>query len=420
MYQPVDFERYDCNTKDEYRNGFRDDFERDYGRIIHSAAFRRLQGKTQVIGPSEGDYHRTRLTHTLEVSQIARGIAIQLNQTSNVLTINERQIDISLIESGALAHDLGHPPYGHQGERALNQCMKRYGGFEGNAHTFRLLTRLEGVGKNGLNLSRATLLSIIKYPILFDVAMNAKAADKNPPKSNIFNEDKYIFDWLIKEFTQKDIDYFLDETIFENRHTKTLNKTLECSIIELADDIAYATHDLQDVLKFNLLKVKMLQDCLNPLVQSNERLSKLNSRLNKLEEETELNLFVKDLINYFIQDIELCEKEKDSPRLNYKAELSREGTDLLEAIKKLIFEHVIQSQRVQTMEWKGGQIITKLFEAFMDTSTLLPKDKRYEENETDAVKGRKVCDYIAGMTDKYAENFYRRLYESNGGRLFDI
>ncbi|MFD1203775.1 dGTP triphosphohydrolase [Sporosarcina contaminans] len=147
LYTDSDMQRI-SNQDDQGRVGNRDEFERDYGRIIHSSAFRRLQGKTQVFGPSEGDFHRTRLTHTLEVSQIARGIAIQLNEKEIKKINKDFWIDISLIESAALAHDLGHPPYGHQGERALNACVLKYTnnkyGFEGNAHTLRLLTKLEG------------------------------------------------------------------------------------------------------------------------------------------------------------------------------------------------------------------------------------------------------------------------------------
>lgn len=135
---------------------------------------------------------------------------------------------------------------------------------------------------------------------------------------------------------------------------------------------------------------------------------------------TNVDRLVKELINLFIQDIIVEKTDLESPRLQYKARLSEECNNLLEGINRLIYENVIQSQRVQTMEWKVNLIVTKLFDAFMDTAKLLPKDRRYKDNLPDAKKGRIVCDYIAGMTDKYAENFYRRLFVSNGGRLFDL
>lgn len=421
LYVESDFSRFNSVPESSHRVGYRDQFERDYGRVIHSAAFRRLQGKTQVFGPSEGDFHRTRLTHTLEVSQIARGIAIHLNEKSVDFKIYGKQIDISLVESGALAHDLGHPPYGHQGERALNQCMNNYGGFEGNAHTFRLLTRLEGDRVSGLNLTRATLLSIIKYPIIFDAAVNVNAKKENPPKSNIFKEDEEVWSWLLEAFTEKEVNYFMETVLNEDEHTKTLNKTLECSIVELADDIAYATHDLQDVLKFRLLEFNKFRDITMELLGTDKKFDRFSLRLADVKSgEIEIDNIVKELINLFIQDIEIVETDQLSPRLHYKAELSKESSTLLEGIKDLIFKDVIQSQRVQTMEWKGNVIITKLFEAFTNSDMLLPIERRYNKNDSDKKKARTVCDYIAGMTDKYAENFYRRLYESNGGRLFDI
>lgn len=436
FYTKIDKERkYKKDIGHNYRQGHRDAFERDYGRILHSAAFRRLQGKTQVLGPGEGDFHRTRLTHTLEVSQIARGITIQLNETSSYLKNKNNKIDLSLIEAAALSHDLGHPPFGHQGERALHECMLEFNqGFEGNAHTFRLLTRLEKTGNQGLDLTRGTLLATLKYPIILQdaeiSAVYGKAIRKAPPKSSIFEEDKETFNWLLKEFNSLDKSYLMDvshENQDKTKHIKTINKTVECSIIELADDIAYATHDLEDALSFHLITLddfkKELENYnfagMDAIVKKTQRL-----HLNDKEYKANLKDLFADIIHVFMKNIELEINENlESTRLQYKATLKKEFNGLLENLKELVKNKVIKSQRVQTMEWKGGKIVKKLFEALYEDKKLLPMRKRNNE-DTNNLNGisheRVVCDYIAGMTDKYAENFYSRLYESEGGRLFDI
>lgn len=287
LYNESDIER---ETALPFRAGFhtRDDFERDYGRIVHSAAFRRLQSKTQVIGVGEGDFHRTRLTHSMEVAQIARGIVLCLNAKSPVLEGADAKIDSSLIEAAALAHDFGHPPFGHQGERALNEMMYKYNGvgFEGNAQTLRILTRLErGIG---LNLTRATLLAILKYPIKFDNAIDASIykngqSNYKPPKSNIYPEDNEIFEWLLLPFTEKERELYLQtKEKVDGEHQETCYKTLECSIIELADDIAYATHDLEDAMRLNFIKIYEVTSILKEYTG----IAGIRDVIEKLEKET--------------------------------------------------------------------------------------------------------------------------------------
>lgn len=425
LYTAKDYERID--NEDNERQGHRDDFERDYGRVIHSSAFRRLQGKTQVFGPSEGDFHRTRLTHTLEVAQIARGIVINLNDT--YFKNSKNQIDISLIEAAALAHDLGHPPFGHQGERALNKGMQKFNsGFEGNAHTFRLLTHLEGNKASGLNLSRATLLGICKYPIIFDEAYNPETKKQEPPKANIFDEDIETWKWLIKDFTYAETKYYTDFKSDKCKHQKTLNKSLECSIVELADDIAYATHDLQDVLKYKLIQLDDFQEAISSLEDPGlykiiiEKIKDL--KLNYVDFDFKLKEIIRNLISTLIQDVSISVTDDtfSSSRLKFKAKMkSKESQQIIEILnQKLIYKQVILSQRLQTLEWRGGYIVEKLFDTLMNETKLLPNDKQIFIVNNEHLKARIVCDYIAGMTDKYAENLYKRLFESNGGRLFDL
>lgn len=426
FYSESDSDRKENLSSAKERVSIRDNFERDYGRVVHSAAFRRLQSKTQVIGTGEGDFHRTRLTHSLEVSQIARGIATTLNVHDEILK-EENKIDTSLIEAAALAHDIGHPPFGHQGERALHGNMGKFGlGFEGNAQTFRILTNLEGHKGIGLDLTRAALLSILKYPATIGALINPEITDK-PPKSSVFEEDIDAFNWLLEPFAPEERE-FLTQTsdVQANKHKKTLVKTLECSIIELADDIAYGTHDLQDAIKFHLISS---QEVLNLLDAYRDRVSeKIKAALIRAERHASedikfviRNLFA-DLISAFISDVKLTQRNQlPSNRLKYVAELSEGNQALLNELKKLVETKVILTQRVHTIEWRGGFIINKLFDAMYHDPMLLPEDNRQGwDTGSDRHRARIVCDYIAGMTDSYALKMYSRLFESTGGRLFDI
>ncbi|MBH5319478.1 dGTPase [Paenibacillus sp. GSMTC-2017] len=425
FYSEFDTLRKENLSSAKERVSIRDNFERDFGRIVHSSAFRRLQSKTQVIGTGEGDFHRTRLTHSLEVSQIARGIATTLNFTDNILK-EENKIDISLIEAAALAHDLGHPPFGHQGEKALHKSMSKFNlGFEGNAHTFRLLTNLEGSKGSGLDLTRATLLSILKYPATIDRLNNEMIVTK-PPKTSVFKEDEVAFEWLLDPFSLEEKEYItsISEGI-ENKHKKTLTKTLECSIIELADDIAYATHDFQDAVKLNLIRFDDVMDilrCYKDTVSSRIVVAYtkvLSDTLN--DERSKIKDLFADLISAFIADIRLSERNDfPSNRLRYVAQLSEGNLALLNGLKKLVEEKVILTQRVQTIEWRGGFVISNLFNAMFHNELLLPEDDRKNWSNNDEKNARIVCDYLAGMTDSFALKMYSRLFESSNGRLFDI
>lgn len=460
FYNETDWERKASLEDAKARISIRDDFERDYGRILHSAAFRRLQAKTQVIAVSEGDFHRTRLTHSLEVAQIARGIATSLNGLSDSPETSDGtfdspnglrgtqfsnpagkpdfllpelcKIDTSLIEAAALAHDLGHPPFGHQGERALNTSMRAFDlNFEGNAHTFRLLTAREGHPNHGLNLTRATLLSVLKYPAPMKQLNNGLVLEK-PPKSSVFDEDQAAFQWVLEPFSPEERSYLTASSDHaEGKHGKTLHKTFECSIVELADDIAYATYDLEDSLKLELIAHNHL------LAVFEEHRDKCPARIANAigrfidgeKDEYRIKYLFADLVSGFINHVFMEENEtlkgplasSGSNRLRYRAVVDEGTRALLDGLKKLVVEHVIQSQRVQTFEWRGGRMIAKLFEAMIQDKHLLPQDEKSRwSSASDVNNARIVCDYIAGMTDNYALRMYSRLFESAGGKLFDI
>ena len=227
----------------------RSPFRRDNGRVIHSAAFRRLQGKTQLFPSHESDFFRNRLTHSLEVAQIAKGLAEQLNFTCEFFKQNP--IDLDLVETAALCHDLGHPPFGHNGEKALNYCMREHGGFEGNAQTLRILSRLEKKdtfkpkyltvtqagtdNRCGLNLTYRSLASVLKY----DNLIPEKLENENKVEKGYY-------------YTEKDlVDKIRFNTLGEDSTEKL--KSIECQIMDIADDIAYSTYDLEDAFKGEFL-----------------------------------------------------------------------------------------------------------------------------------------------------------------------
>jgi dGTPase len=429
MYSEADMERRNPSAPPLMPDA-RDPFEKDYGRIVHSAAFRRLQSKTQVIGTDVGDFHRTRLTHSMEVAQIARGIAIHLNATHPVFR-EESKLDVSLLEAAALAHDLGHPPFGHRGEEVLHECMASFGGFEGNAHTFRILTRLEGDRVYGLNLTRGLLLSVMKYPIILDDAMEGLQRDERgrlkPPKASAFGADREAFEWALAAFSPEERKFLQAAKTMPGGGRRTLNKTLECSIIELADDIAYGTHDMEDAINLRLIGLDRLKELLSPLKDCTDwpELGRAFKELEGIDPDSEqlkyrLKRAIAGVISTFITGIEVkpAFEMAVSPRLKFMVALPDELRRLLNRLKELVAEKVIHSQRVQTMSWKGSYMIKQLFQAFMNEERLLTEHDReaFRKAESDSQRARVVCDYIAGMTDSFAMRMHARLYGQS--RLF--
>ncbi|RAL26604.1 anti-phage deoxyguanosine triphosphatase [Thermoflavimicrobium daqui] len=399
----------------------RDAFEKDYGRIIHSAAFRRLQAKTQVLGQNVGDVHRTRLTHSLEVAQIARGIAIYLND-SQPLFKEDFALDVSLLEAAGLAHDLGHPPFGHRGEQALHECMEHYGGFEANAQTFRMLTRLEGENESGLDLTRGLLLSIMKYPILLDQAVNPRQYEEEmiPPKSSIYTCDVEGFDWVLQPLLEQEKNFLTAVELHPRKHAKTINQTLECSIIELADDIAYGTHDVEDAINLGFIRIEQLKELLSGVTKNIQypRLMKAKEELDQLKEydldKYRLKKIISALISTFIYHLRVEENKGDfeSPRCRYQVVLIPELRTLLTQLREIVAEYVINSHKVQTVNWRGSFVLKQLFEAIMNETRLLPEKDRLKIKPMirDEERARIICDYLAGMTDSFAIRMYERLY----------
>ncbi|MCT7941831.1 anti-phage deoxyguanosine triphosphatase [Shewanella holmiensis] len=426
------------------RNDHRSPFQRDRARILHSAAFRRLQAKTQVLGIGMNDFYRTRLTHSLEVSQIGTGIAAQLRR--KYPNLKYLLNSMSLIESLCLAHDIGHPPFGHGGEVALHYMMRDHGGFEGNGQTFRILTRLEPyTPSTGMNLTRRTLLGILKYPAPYSqLRINTHPApvinhrqlkpSDWPPVKGVFDDDKPILDWVLSSLTENDRRLFLSSEQSQHHpnypHLKTKFKSLDCSIMELADDIAYAVHDLEDAIVMGIVNPHQWQEDVVASLQhiqdswlKNEIHSigaKLFSNQHHLRKDA-----IGTLVNAFVTAINIQIKpEFDEHLLKYHAELELDFATTLTVLKQFVFKYVIRKPEIQMLEYKGQQIVMELFEAFAsDPQRLLPLNtgERWAKSEQENNNPMRVmADYISGMTDEFAARLHQQLFGSKNAGILEL
>ncbi len=409
----------------------RNAFQRDKARIMHSAAFRRLQAKTQVMGVGVSDFFRTRLTHSLEAAQIGTGIAAQLSQKyPDIAALLE--IDEQLIETICLAHDIGHPPFGHGGEIALNYMMHEHGGFEGNGQTFRILTKLEAyTEKNGMNLARRTLLGVIKYPNfisnLENPALLTEKTQRNTqvvssnwhPAKALYDCDREIFDWVLDKVSTEDKTNFMVFDSKIDKHAKTIHKSFDCSVMELADDIAYAIHDLEDAIAMDLVtRDSFYHEVCIPLKELDlselsERIDVLTNALFSGKTYARKNA-IGALVNAFITAIYINKQNIfECELLDYTAKLSNNTEHALNLFKTFVFNHVIRKPHIQQHEYKGQQIVMALFEAFhSDPQRLLPYNTkiRWQEADSQHNQNRIIADYISGMTDEYANRMYSNLF----------
>ncbi|MFC4810351.1 deoxyguanosinetriphosphate triphosphohydrolase family protein [Paenibacillus sp. GCM10023250] len=417
----------------------RDEFEKDYARLIQSPAFRRLQGKSQVFGAGSGDYYRTRLTHSLEVSQIAREVARKLCKANPFLARREHPglvMDPEVVEVASLAHDLGHPPFGHKGEEVLNEILSAECGmkYEGNAQNFRILMFLEkrAGSDSGLDLTAAVLLAINKYPFCLDDPGRLKGV--------------YGMEWegiagLRKAWGMPD-----DVA------------TLEAQLMDLCDDIAYSTHDIEDGIRAG--KIQM-----NPSLFEDDRL--VASVMQEIVddpgnavmhwEEVDMMQMVRQALHHYLQQWETvyieCGREPSRTRREMKARwvrkfvsgvgiiddpatgwkrvtFIRDGVqDLellrtMEILKKLAWVTLIKDFRVQRLHKRSEIMIERLWDSFKAPETgrlIIPPDwlENYERQRSKWPWERMVADYIAGMTDAYAEKVYAEFYASRSGSIYE-
>jgi len=431
----------------------RDPFQRDRARILHSASFRRLQSKTQVMGSGQSDFYRTRLTHSLEAAQIGSGITAQLRCKYPKLSKELFPQSDSLIETICLAHDIGHPPFGHGGEIALNYMMRNHGGFEGNGQTLRIVARLETFSEHfGMNLSRRTLLGLMKYPQLIEnlhkemqpQSVNnfrqLKADEWHPPKG-LFKDDQDIIDWVLEPLSKNDRELFQSiksqniKPQQNNKHNKTRFKSLDCSIMELADDIAYGIHDLEDAIVTKVVNrtdferevIGKLQQIDDAWLQeySTTLTDKLFSDQHHLQKDA-----IGGLVNYLITAIKLSDLNEqeniafEEPLLRYNATLSSSTAQALQIFKDFVYDYVIKLTSLQRLEYRGQQIVMELFEALSsDPIRLLPSNsaKRWQQAVDNKQNSERViADYIAGMTDDYATRLYQSLFNAHAANDYQL
>jgi dGTPase len=356
----------------------RSEFQRDRDRIIHSGAFRKLRNKTQVFIESEGDYYRTRLTHSLEVAQIARSIARTLG------------LDEDLTEAVALAHDLGHTCFGHAGEEGLAEAMKNYGGFSHNEQTFRILTKLENryPAFDGLNLTWETLEGVVKHngPI---------APEKLPPSVKDLNS---IWD--------------LETSTFAGP---------EAQVAAIADDIAYNTHDIDDGHRAGLFRIEDMEELplFGPAVKD------MRARYKDIAPDRLIPQAVREVIGFMVNDL-LATTRKNLKELQPKSaadirhakqamvSFSFGMTQNLEQLRSFLHARMYRHTKVNRICAKARRIVQDLFTFFMKEPACLPSGWReqVQSASNDTAKARIVADYIAGMTDRFAASEHRKLFAS--------
>lgn len=442
-------------------------FRKDYARLLHAASFRRLQDKTQLFPGSESDFFRNRLTHSLEVAQIAKGIASRLNVTQVPTAFPNGAIDEDLVEFAAIAHDLGHPPFGHNGEHALDELMVEFGGFEGNAQTLRILAAVERkfidvqggqpCSEFGLDLTFRTLASVLKY----DSKIPKRKRGAKLHKGYYASEAP-----LVKK---------IKAAVAPGLGSKTAFKTIECAIMDIADDIAYSTYDLEDSLHAGFVSPMRLASALVnedaktivlektnktlaeaghqqatqgdllsviatvfsvTMPQSVNVLSTGDSIQNDARSALLVNVeawqmnqklqtdslartkFTADRVGRLIAAVDFVPCQ-NHPQLS-SVRMQREEMLQVEVLKHLNYELVIRSPQLAVVENRGKEVVQRIFKTLDESKgTLLPGDwkSRYSEQKTELDKKRLICDYVACMTDRYAAELYSRLF-GEGASIF--
>ena len=418
------YNEFDCQQLHESKreNDFRSHFQIDRDRIIHSSEFRRLQGKTQVFLPGEYDFYRTRLTHSIEVSQIGRSICNWLNKMENSLLSEDYHIDADLVEATCLAHDLGHPPFGHMGERSLNKLLTKYGGFEGNAQTLRLITEVfyrTETGKRGMNPTRAFLDGILKYKALFKQF-------KEPENHFIYDYQKQYLDFVYEGI---DLGKELPDTDDLNDF-----RSIECQIMDWADDTAYAINDLVDSIYGGFMNIAKLVSWGND--HASEYSEARQKDLEDIIEWTKAGKFKPKFgsqIGQFVTAVKLGETENimsaKTNRHKYKLVIDEEYLDKARFYKQLSIDMVFRSSHLHQVEFKGDYMVRRIVDVLLDNYINSKGNVKllHEFNhslinaEQDVVKKvRMICDHIAGMTDAYAMRYYKRLFDPGYSSISDI
>jgi dGTPase len=410
FYNTFDIECLQLRETDDYRTPF----QTDRDRIIYSSAFRRLQAKTQVFLSGEFDFYRTRLTHSLEVAQIGRSICSFLKQTSPFLN-EEFFVDPDLVEAVCLTHDLGHSPFGHAGERTLHDLMKKFGGFEGNAQSLQIISETIYPGlesRRGMNPTRSFIDGVLKYKTLFG---------EKPEAMNhfIYDEQSYLRSFVFADTPLHDV--------------PDLNRcrSVECEIMDWADDTAYCLNDLVDSINAGFLRFERIQRWAETQNLRGDQAQHAETVLAAIRERKAESRFSRK-IGAFIRSCSLFERSTPLSRATnrYRFGLWIEPFARAEAefYKRLSQDLVFDHSQLHQLERKGRVILEGIFRAFSECylgnadTRLLPEsfDRIIRMQSDSRTRARTLCDYIAGMTDGFAIRTYKRLFDPDFGSILDL
>lgn len=419
FYQSFDQERFTGDSRrlpGEYRTAFQ--IDRD--RIIYTSAFRRLQNKTQVFFSGEYDFYRTRLTHSIEVAQIGRSICNRLQQTSPLMR-PDFHVDADLVEAACLAHDIGHPPFGHTGERTLHRLMAPYGGFEGNAQTLRILTSILFGPDRGMNPSRAFVDGVLKYKTLFGEVPDQK--------------NHYLYAGQGPE-----LDFVTGGAPFPDElpagEVRNGFRSIECQIMDWADDTAYSLNDIADGIHAGFITPDKAQRWGEEKSLAAEEARVLEELLDAIRRDRVESAIGKN-IGRFIAAAELEEARGflsgATARHRYRLVIDPEILKACRVYKGLSLDLVFRSQQLQQLDRKSDFILTRLFEVF-DSLYIQPSGPGAQHfrllsdeeealifaQETREARARVVCDVLAKMTDGIASRTYRRLFDADFGSIVDL
>ncbi len=416
FYNAFDREEVEPRSPD-----YRSVFQRGRDRLIHNASFRRLQAKTQVFLSGEYDFYRTRLTHSIEVGQIAGSIARYLNDSSPQLS-QGFHIDPVLVEACALAHDIGHPPFGHAGESQLHELMLPWGGFEGNAQTLRLITEIiftSGRSRRGMNPSRAFMDGVLKYKTLFKEW-------ENPVRHFLYDDQ------------QKFLDFVFDGRAFPAEMTpgreRNSFRSLECQIMDWADDTAYSLNDLVDSANAGFISLGKVQRW-----AATQDLDATEARhlehLMQAIGEGNLERVMNRKIGTFVEACQLVERDNFmsdlTNRYRFGIHIDPEVIKEQKLYARVAVNLVFRSPQVCQLEHKGHIMLGRLFQALADNYlvdgppklVLLSGDFEQEMKAAGQDRQRQsrvICDYLAGMTDGFASRIYKRLFDPDFGSIVDL
>lgn len=419
FYNLFDRERCDGDLPAPKKD-YRSPFQVDRDRIIHTSAFRRLQNKTQVFFSGEYDFYRTRLTHSIEVAQIGRSLCHRINRTSALLSEGEA-IDSDLVEAACLSHDIGHPPFGHTGERTLHRLMQPYGGFEGNAQTLRILTTILFGPDRGMNPTRALLDGVLKYKTL----LGEVAEQKN---HFLYSEQAETLRFVTagREFPDE---------LTPGRKRNGF-RSIECQIMDWADDTAYSLNDIADGIHAGFINREKLERW----AEGEELTDAETAWLGALQDAIRrgrVESAIGKKIGRFIGAAELAERtgflSEDTARHRYDLVIDPEVSEECDFYKRISHGLVFRSQQLQQLDRKSDFILTRLFDVFAEQyiASSAPPGGRFQllsdeeetlvfQQETECDRARVICDVLAKMTDGIASRTYKRLFDPDFGSINDL